>query len=160
NTPIGTLYTWENNIPHPGKLLDLGFTGLMTNGTTNYQSLYDTAKLTPGGAAGVLTIDFASTGTALGSTNTQKQAFPFGVNVAGPTEKFAGTTRGLSPWNGLTPQAGQQMGLYIGTGDQDNYVEIALDGDGSIKVIAEINGAASTASSTAVTLSGLTYADF
>ncbi len=159
-TPIGTLYTWENNAPHPGGLLDLGFTGLMTNGTSDYRSLYDPTKLTPGGAAGVLTIDFASTGTAPGATNTQDQAFQFGVNVAGATQKFAATTRVLSPWSGQTPQTGQQMGVFVGTGDQDNYVEIALDGSGAIQVIGEIAGVPTTVASVPVALAGLSYVDF
>ncbi|MEX2111561.1 MAG: malectin domain-containing carbohydrate-binding protein [Pirellulales bacterium] len=159
-TPIGTLYSWENNAPRPGGLLDLGFTGLMTNGVSNYQSLYDPNKLTPGGAAGVLTIDFASTGTALGSANTQNQAFQFGVNVAGATQKFVATTRVLSPWSGQTPQAGQQMGLFVGIGNQDNYIEVAVDGSGTIMVISEIAGAATTVASSSTTLTGLASIDF
>jgi hypothetical protein len=52
------------------------------------------------------------------------------------------------------------MGFYVGTGDQDNYVEIVLDGNGTIKVVSEIGGVANLAASTNTTLAGLSYADF
>jgi hypothetical protein len=41
------------------------------------------------------------------------------------------------------PQANQSQGLYIGTGDQDNYLEISIsanDGNGGIKVLQEVGG--------------------
>ena len=157
--PIGTLYTWENDAPRPGGLLNLGFTGLMSNGASNYESLFDPNKLTAGGAAGVLTIDNASLGTARGATNTQDQAFQFGVNVSGATKSFAGHTRVLAPWSGSTPQAGQQMGFYLGTGDQNNYAQLVLDGNGTVAFEIEINGLMTTVASTPITLAGLTYVD-
>jgi len=52
----------------------MGFTGLMTNGTDNYEALYDPQGVTAGGAASVFTVDTAMAGTALGSANTQQQA--------------------------------------------------------------------------------------
>ncbi len=158
--PIGTLYTWENDAPRPGGLLNLGFTGLMSNGVSNYESLFDVNKLTAGGAAGVLTIDNASLGTARGATNTQDQAFQFGVNVSGATKPFAGHTRVLAPWSGSTPQAGQQMGFYLGLGDQNNYAQLVLDGNGTVVFEIEINGQMTTVASTPIALAQLTYVDF
>lgn len=142
NIPVGTLYTWENDSPPAGKLLGLGFTGLMHNGTTDWLDQFDKTALTPGGAAGVLTIDSANSGTAFGTTNTQEQAFQFGVNVGGETLPYAARTRLVGPFSGLTPVAGQQMGIYVGTGDQDNYVSLTLTGDagGSIRLIREVAG--------------------
>jgi hypothetical protein len=146
NTPVGTFYDWENEGASPGGLLGLGFTGLMTNGTSNYASLYDHSKLTAGGAAGVLTLDRATVGTALGSANTQEQAFQFGVNVGGQTAPFVAETSVLGPWSGLTPHVGEEMGFYLGTGDQDNYLELVLTGDsgGSIKLAKEVGGTFTT----------------
>jgi hypothetical protein len=33
-------------------------------------------------------------------------------------------TRIVGPFKGVTPQNYQSMGLFLGTGDQDNYVKI------------------------------------
>jgi len=142
-TPVGTSYTWDNNAPNAGGLFRLGFTGLMTNGTSNYASLFDGTKLTAGGAAGVLTIDEVNAGTATGSTNTQQQAFQFGVKTNSVFDPFSARTRILAPFAGITPQGAQSMGLFIGTGDQNNFVRIwvtANNGVPAINVASEING--------------------
>ena len=47
-TPVGTLYTWENDAPNPGGLLQLGFTGLMSNGVDDYLQQFDPNALTAG----------------------------------------------------------------------------------------------------------------
>lgn len=142
-TTIPVFHSWENDSPHRGGLLNLGFTGLMVNGTTDYLNQFDFDRLTAGGAAGVLTVDTATAGTARGAANTQEQAFQFGFNPIGVAAEFTGYTRVLAPFNGLTPQAGQEMGFYIGTGDQDHYVQIVISGaaGGSIEVGKEIGGA-------------------
>ncbi|MGI9457830.1 MAG: malectin domain-containing carbohydrate-binding protein [Aeoliella sp.] len=141
-TPVGTLYTWENNAPPAGGFFDLGLTGLMTNGVTNYLDQFDDTELTAGGAAGVLTIDAASSGTALGAANTQEQAFQFGVDVGNETFPYAAHTRLVGPFTGQTPTAGKEMGFFIGTGDQDNYVKLVVTGEngGSITVVKEEAG--------------------
>lgn len=141
-TPVGTLYTWENDSPPAGGMLNLGFTGLMSNGATDYLDQFDLATLTAGGAAGVLTIDSATSGTAVGAANTQQQAFQFGVNVGGELLPYAAHTRIVGPFSGQTPTAGQEMGFYIGTGDQDNFVKIVVTGEngGSIDVVKEVDG--------------------
>ncbi len=142
-TPVGTSYSWENNAPNANGLLRLGFTGLMTNGTSNYASLFDATKLTAGGAAGVLTIDEVNAGTATGSTNTQQQAFQFGVKTSDVIDPFSAHTRILAPFAGIVPQGAQSMGLFVGTGDQNNFVRIwvtANNGAPAINVASEING--------------------
>ncbi len=160
-TPIGTLYDFENEGPNVGGLLNMGFTGLMTNGVDNYESLFDPAALTAGGAAGVFTIDSATPGTARGATNTQEQAFQFGVNVAGQTSLYTAKSSVLTPFGGITPQPGQEMGLYIGTGDQDNYVQIVLSGDdgGSVQVMKEEGGVFTFIASQGLALPGPGFID-
>jgi hypothetical protein len=155
-TPVGTFYTWENEGENLGGILGMGFTGMMTDGTSNYESLYDPEGVTAGGAAGVFTIDTATTGTARGATNTQEQAFQFGVDVGDEVLPFIVQTRVLGAFNGLTPQAGQEMGVYIGTGDQDNYIQLVLSGTGggSIQTLSEINGVATPLASQALALPG------
>jgi glucose/arabinose dehydrogenase len=160
-TPVGTLYDWKNTTGQIqggiyGSIFGMGFTGLMTNGVDNYEALYDPNAVTAGGAASVFTIDSATAGTALGSTNTQHQAFQFGVNVANETTPFTAETTVLGAFNGLTPQAGQQMGFYIGTGDQDNFVQLVLTGDngGSIQALREVGGVDTIFASQAIALPG------
>jgi hypothetical protein len=154
NTSFPVLYTWENDAPQPGGILNLGFTGLMSNGVANYESLYDRDLLTAGGAAGVLTLDAVSEGDALGTNNTQQQAFQFGVDVTATTPPVTAHTRIVGPFNGLVPQPGQQMGLFIGNGDQDNYVKIVVDGVGGIRLLSEVAGVVASDDVLSVSLPG------
>jgi hypothetical protein len=160
-TPIGTRYGWENEGPTLGGILGMGFTGLMTNGSSNYASLFDPTKVTAGGAAGVFTIDSALPGTAKGVANNQEQAFQFGVNVGGATTPFVASTSVLGPFNGVTPQPGQEMGFYIGAGDQDNFIQLVLSGDngGSIKLGKEVAGAFTTVATQNLALPGPGFVD-
>jgi hypothetical protein len=141
NSPIGTLYNWENEGANAGGLFGMGFTGLMTDGVSDYASLYNN-NVTAGGAAGIFTIDRALPGTAHSAANTQQQAFQFGVNVGGATDPYVAKTKLVGPFAGRSPQVGQEMGFYIGTGDQDNYIQLVVSGDngGSIKLGNEVAG--------------------
>ncbi|MBL9164438.1 MAG: hypothetical protein JNL18_17050 [Planctomycetaceae bacterium] len=160
-TPIGTQYGWENEGANLGGILGMGFTGLMTNGTSNYASLFDPNKVTAGGAAGVFTIDSALSGTAKAAANTQQQAFQFGVNVGGATSPFVARTSIVGPFNGVTPQAGQEMGFYIGTGDQDNFIQLVLSGDngGSITLGKEVAGSFTTVVSQNLSMTGSSFVE-
>lgn len=155
-TPIGTVYTWENEGEDLGGILGMGFTGLMNNGVDNYESLFDAEAVTAGGAAGVFTVDVAGAGTARGATNTQYQGFQFGFNPVGATGPFSATTRVLAPFGGHAPQPGQAMGLSLGVGDQDNYVQIVLSGDsgGSIQLVSEFGGVDAVEASEPLVLPG------
>ncbi|QDU89508.1 Di-glucose binding within endoplasmic reticulum [Pirellulimonas nuda] len=142
--PIGTYYAWANEATPAGKLLDLGLTGSMTNGATNYLDTFDPALVTPIGAAGVFNIDSAQPGTARGAANNIQQALQFGFHVAQETTPFTAVTEILAPNDGVgVPSPGQEQGFYLGTGDQDNYVALILSGDsgGSIQVLVEVAGA-------------------
>jgi hypothetical protein len=156
NTHLPISYSWKNGASGnpcaptpfrsgcPGGLLGLGFTGLMTDGHTSYDRLYDTNNMTAGGAAGVLTVSKVPAGDATGPTNTQQYAFQFGVN-ANPTYTgvFTAHTRIEAPFGGLTPQGNQSMGFYIGTGDQDNYAKVVLTANGGnpgVQFVEEVNG--------------------
>jgi hypothetical protein len=161
-TFVGTSYLWENDSPAAGGLLNMGFTGLMTNGVDNYAALYDTTKLTAGGAAGVLTLDDLGEGDALGSLNSQQQAFQFGVNLSNATGPVTAHTRLLAPFAGETPTGQQSMGMFIGTGDQDNYVKIVVtanDGNPGITYVREVNGVVTTGTFDAVALPGIDVVD-
>jgi glucose/arabinose dehydrogenase len=134
-------HSWENNAPRPGGLLGLGFTGLMANGHSNYESLFDAAKVTAGGATGIFTVDSVPDGDALGGANTQKYGFQLGVKTPGTS--FTLHTRVVSPFAGFTPQAGQSIGLSAGKGDQDNYVKFVVvgsGGGGGVELVTELAG--------------------
>jgi large repetitive protein len=143
-TALPVRLTWDNEGEQRGGLLNLGFTGLMTNGTTDYAKLFDAGKMTAGGAAGVTTVDEVSEGTALGTVNTQEYGFQFGAKPkAGAT--YTAHTRILGPFAGLTPQGNQSMGLFLGTGTQDDYAKLVVTangGSGGVQFQKEAAGAA------------------
>ena len=136
-------YLWENDGAAPGGLLNLGFTGLMSNGSADYRTLYDIDKLTAGGAAGVLTLDEVGEGDATGAVNTQTQAFQFGVDADSASGPFTARTRIVAPFGGLTATGEQSMGLQIGAGTQDDYLKVVATATGA-KAVKEIAGVATT----------------
>ncbi|MBA3423511.1 MAG: hypothetical protein H0U04_03020, partial [Rubrobacter sp.] len=141
-TSLPVSYTWNNDAPNPGGLLNLGFTGLMTNGSANYETLYNPAKMTAGGAPGVVTVDAVPEGDAWRTNNTQKYGFQFGIDAA-TTGTFTAHTRIQAPFAGMTPENNQSMGLFVGNGDQDNYVKLvtaANGGAGGIEFGKEVSG--------------------
>ncbi|HEX5017082.1 MAG TPA: kelch repeat-containing protein [Actinomycetes bacterium] len=155
STELPISYSWNNGAPNPGGLLGLGFTGLMNNGSSDYLSQFDADQMTSGGAAGVTTVDAVDPGTATGASNDQKYGFQFGFAPA--TTPFTAHTAILAPFAGVEPTGKQSMGLFVGTGDQDNYVKVvATAGNGSpgIQVEREVNGTTSASSVTPVNLPG------
>ena len=151
---IPFVYTWDNgeqpaqcaSTPFPsgcpGGLLNMGFTGLMTDNHTDYGNLYDTSNMILGGAAGVLTLAKVAPGDALGVANTQQYAFQLGVDTSG-VGAFTIHTRLISPFSGTTPSGNQSFGLQFGTGDQDNYFKLVATANGGspgIQAIAEVGG--------------------
>ncbi|WP_240137682.1 malectin domain-containing carbohydrate-binding protein [Salinigranum salinum] len=128
-----------------GTILDLGFTGLMTNGQDDYRTLYNFSKLTPGGAAEVLSVDNVTEGSAYETLNSQEYAFQFGVYPE--NEPFTAHTTITSGFTGATVADNQSQGVYIGTGDQANYIELtatAKGGDGGIRLGKEQDDSFST----------------
>lgn len=122
----------------------LGFTGLMSNGTSDYLDMYNSDKMVAGGAAGALTINEVSDGDAYNGNNSQQYAFQFGVKVNSNSERFIAETKlkGIF-FDGNTPVNEQSQGSYVGTGDQDNYIKMALvanNGKGGIEVAIESEG--------------------
>ncbi|WP_265991427.1 putative Ig domain-containing protein [Larkinella insperata] len=147
NLPIE--YNLFNNDPGTG-LFGLGFTGLMLPKVTgiNYLDLFDEDNLVAGGAVGAFSVVEATAGDPFQAVNTQENGFQFGVNTNSTPGPFRVQTRLLGPFfNNRTPQYHQSQGLYIGVGDQDNYVKVALAADGGtggIEVVYESNGVASS----------------
>jgi hypothetical protein len=145
-----------------GGLLNLGFTGLMTNGHTDYASLFDRTKLTAGGAGGVFTVDQVGPGDALGAANTQQYAFQYGFNLASANGAvFTPHTRVLSPFAGTSPTGTESIGLQLGTGDQDNYVKLVVSpaAGGQIQMLNEVGGSVVSTQSVSVPLSSMGAVD-
>ncbi|MFC6940263.1 PKD domain-containing protein, partial [Salinirubellus sp. GCM10025818] len=125
---------------YAGTLLEMGFTGVMSNGEDNYRDLYDTSRLTAGGAANVLSVDSIPEGSAYEANNDQQYGFQVGVKPEG--KQFTARTTLKSPLPD-TPVDNQSQGFYVGTGDQDNYVKLvasANGGDGGIQFAKEVDG--------------------
>ena len=94
-----------------GGLLDLGFTGLMTNGRRDYARPVRPDKMTAGGAAGVVTVDEVPAGDALeahqhsGSTASSSASTPGRRSGRSPSTRaivgpFAGHHAGGLPVDG------------------------------------------------------------
>ncbi len=135
----------RNDNPGTG-FAGLGFTGWMTNGTSDYLTLYDDDNLIAGGTSGIFSIVETSSGDARGGLNTQENGFQFGVTVGttGPMLIQAGLINVLSPLTIANLDPGQSAGIQIGTGDQDNYVKLAIGVDAAgelgIVLLHEENG--------------------
>ena len=154
NSVVPFAYSWDNGavsaqcaptpLPSgcPGGLLTMGFTGVMNNGNSKYVDQYDTSNMTLRGAAGVLTVDKLPAGDALGAANSQQYAFQFGVKTKG-VGTFTTHTRLMAPFAGIVPQGNQSFGMYIGTGDQDNYFKVVATANGGtpgVQAVAEVGG--------------------
>jgi hypothetical protein len=141
-TSLPVNYVWENDAPSPGGLLNLGFTGLMTNGATDYLDQFDPLKMTTGGAAGVVSIDEVDAGDASG--NQQKYGFQFGINARPAGRAFTAHTRIMAPFAGMSGAQGpgdfQSMGMFVGTGTQDEYVKVVTGHAGGTAVLSATDG--------------------
>ncbi|NNE73074.1 MAG: hypothetical protein HKN26_05370 [Acidimicrobiales bacterium] len=135
-TSLPVVLEWENNSPPAGGILELGFTGLRTNGT-DYLDLFDPFAMTIGGAAGVITIDAAPAGTAEGAANTGEYGFQLGVTEQ--VNPFESLVRVAAPFAGVTPSAGQYLGASMGNGTQDDYLRLVATANG-IELGVEIGG--------------------
>lgn len=120
----------------------LGFTGVMLDPGKDYSERLELGNIVGGGTSGVYTPASIGSGTPLGAANSQMNAFQFGVNIDPSTGPFR-LTSGLGLLFNGTPAAGQSQGIFMGNGDQDNYVKVAVNangGAGAIEIVHEENG--------------------
>jgi hypothetical protein len=116
---------------------DAGFTGLMTDGETPLEDLWD-----PGAVSlddGVLQVT-ATKGDPLAQPTPERpaqvNAFQFGVTPADGV--FTAHVRLPEPFSDLgSLQNFQALGLFIGTGDQDNYVKLVA-GSLGVELLREV----------------------
>jgi len=114
----------------------LGFTGLMSNGSTDYLNLIQdednsNTEIIAGGAVGLLTFNDVPKGDPYTINNTQQNGFQFGVNVNQNTQPFVYEGRLLGPIFISPPQQYQSAGIFIGTGNQSNYLKVVVNGNGA-----------------------------
>ncbi|WP_274475915.1 HYR domain-containing protein [Mangrovimonas aestuarii] len=124
------VYPFWNNDPGTG-FYGLGFTGLMINNATDYLDQFNEEDLSFGGAAGKATVDLVSGGDAHLANNNQENAFQFGINVDTSSNPFTIHSQIESPYFSINgsqtdPIDFQSYGIFIGTGDQDNYLKFVL----------------------------------
>ena len=154
NLPV--VLSWENDAPSPGGIANSGFTGLMSNGATNYLNQFSESGIVVGGAAGVFTVGEVPAGDAAGSKNSQQYGFQLGVNT--PSGPFEVSTSMVNPFSGSSPGASQQMGIVIGDGTQHNYVKLVLKGTGTtpeqVHLLKEIGDASSVSRARDIVLPG------
>ncbi|THD67499.1 PKD domain-containing protein [Robertkochia marina] len=147
-TNLPVQFPFWNNDPGTG-FFGLGFTGLMLDPdfSTDYLNQYVEENLSFGGAAGKATVDVVSPGSALTSQNDQDYGFQFGVNVDENSNPFTIQVGIDTPFNGTLPESGQEYGVFIGNGDQDNYLKLVIsegqnanDGLAGFNLLLEDNG--------------------
>ncbi len=131
STDLPVFLTWNNGEPPRGGLLNMGFTGLMQNGS-DYASLWDPDKIIPGGAPGVCTIIEVTDGDALEALNSQDFGLQLGINVDETSTPFVAQVRLIGPFSDVTPEDWMSMGLFFGTGDQDHYLKLAAVANGGV----------------------------
>jgi hypothetical protein len=161
NTGLPVVISWENDEAPPGGIANTGFTGLMTNGKTNYLNQFDENGMVVGGAAGVFTVSEVPAGDAGGTKNSQMYAFQLGVDA--PSTRFQVVGRIVEPFSGLTASAHQQMGIFIGDGTQDGYVKLVLKGTDTnteqVHLLREEGGTVLTRRSRGIVLPGPNFVD-
>ena len=162
DTFIPVNFQWENDSTPAGFIAELGFSGLMTNGVTDYSALYDLNQMTVRGAAGVLTVDSVPQGDALTTSNSQEYGFQFGINIAPDDPAFAAHTRVIAPFAGVEATGFQSMGLFIGNGEQNNYIKLVANNTGSeggVELLAELADEVAFSVNTPFAIAGADYAD-
>ncbi|MEO8180996.1 MAG: hypothetical protein ABI895_19345 [Deltaproteobacteria bacterium] len=144
STRLPLEYEFFSSYPGTG-LYGLGFTGLMSNGVADYLDLFDAEEVIAGGTSGLLTIPSVGTGDARGSGNSQRNAFLLGVDPRRADSSGSGTfsvsTKINGPFfNGVRPAPNQSLGLFLGTGSQDDYVKLVLEDERGLTLVTETAG--------------------
>ncbi|HKO95265.1 MAG TPA: thrombospondin type 3 repeat-containing protein, partial [Polyangiaceae bacterium] len=144
STRLPLEYEFFSAYPGTG-LYGLGFTGLMSNGSSDYLDLFDAEEVIAGGTSGLLTIPSVGTGDARGADNSQRNAFLLGVDPRLADSSGGGTfsvsTKINGPFfNGVRPTPNQSLGLFLGTGTQDDYVKLVLEDERGLSLVSETAG--------------------
>jgi len=105
---------------------DIGFTGIMTDGTGLPESFYNPENLIAGGAPGAFQIKRVEAGNPF--DNSLRGAYQFGVTPGADTGVFTITTQMDSFFDeisAISADAKLIQGLFAGSGDMNNFVYVA-----------------------------------
>ncbi len=126
-----------NSAPGPSGLF-LGLTGHMVNGTRDHvapvaEGGLDLANVKVGTAAGggLVVIEEVSSGTASGSANTGEFVFQTGVALAPDVQTFTVKWTAINPYPALlAAPTVREIGGFIGTGEQSNFLKVVASPSG------------------------------
>ena len=142
----------DGNLPGPNGYGG-GLTGVMIDGDTDFEAFFqepstvagqivklDNVKFNTAAGGGTTVIESVSNGDPYQTPNNGEYLFHTGVTVAPTVETFNITWSVFNPGTEFTGSF-QQIGGYIGTGDQSNYLKIvAVEGfDDQVQVLLEDN---------------------
>ncbi len=151
----GTLF-WDfdanqdNNLPGPDGYGG-GLTGVMVNGVTDFEEFFlqpssepgqnvnlDNVKFITAAGGGTTVIEKVSAGDAYQSGNNAEYLFHTGTTIAPSVDEFTIEWTVFNPASELAENF-QQIGGYIGTGDQSNYLKfVAINHpQGEIELVLE-----------------------
>jgi hypothetical protein len=140
----------DGNLPGPNGYGG-GLTGVMINGSTDFEAFFvsestlpdqliklDNVKFTTAAGGGTTVVEYVSNGDATGAANTGEYLFHTGFNLAPTIDTFTIKWTVINP---LLTGPNQQIGGYIGTGDQSNYLKIVATANpaGEIQIVLENN---------------------
>ncbi len=132
-----------------------GLTGVMIDGTTDFEAFFtspstrpfqnvqlDNVKFITAGGGGTTVVEFVSNGEPTAGANNAEFLFHTGMSIGSSVEVFDIDWSMYNPAAEWTAATSQQLGGYIGTGDQDNYLKVVASAanGGSIQVLLEDAG--------------------
>ncbi|MEM6451022.1 MAG: malectin domain-containing carbohydrate-binding protein, partial [Cyanobacteria bacterium P01_D01_bin.105] len=142
----------DNNLPGPDGYGG-GLTGVMIDGITDFELFFQEESALPGqdvnldnvkfitaAGGGTTVVENVSNGSPLATENNGAYLFHTGVTIAPTVEAFTITWTIFNPVNEFTGPS-QQIGGYIGTGDQSNYLKLVAiqSTEGEIQILLEEN---------------------
>jgi glucose/arabinose dehydrogenase len=137
----GSTFLWDfdanqdNNLVGPDGYGG-GLTGVMVNGLTDFEQFFQSPSPNPGqnvnldnvkfitaAGGGTTVVEVVSAGDAYQANNTGEFLFHTGITVAPSVDTFTIEWTVFNPGGDLAENF-QQIGGYIGTGDQSNYLKL------------------------------------
>ena len=150
----------DGNLPGPNGYGG-GLTGVAIDGETDFEEFFqepstlpdqiiklDNVKFNTAAGGGATVIESVSNGDPFQTPNDGEYLFHTGVTLAPMVETFNITWSVFNPGTNFTGSF-QQIGGYIGTGDQSNYLKIvAIEGsNGEVQILLEDNDVVQSVSS-------------
>ncbi len=156
----GETLVWDFDPDQDGNLMGPngfggGLTGVMIDGTTDFEAFFtspstrpfqnvqlDNVKFITAGGGGTTVVEFVSNGEPTAAANGAQFVFQTGMAIDPSVEVFDIDWSMYNPAAEWTADTSQQLGGYIGTGDQDNYLKVVATAQngGSVQVLLEDAG--------------------